>query len=299
MVVQLTHNHRIITRHTLSLSGQHTYVSVDKGPNAPYVGVATEHSPQASLRIVHLSDLHFFENTEPAYYEKVLADIVDAQPDVIALTGDTIHHGGGYVAMMGDWLKKLPHQAKKLAILGNHDYADGADSYRVRQALVDAGFTVLVNQSTAIEVAGITLTVVGVDDKYCGHPDVQQAFNGITAEHPHSVVTLIHNPLLADDVAAHAPVAPVLTLAGHTHAGHVYIPVLKPIYRYVLGHKYRYGFYPLNHRTGTTMPLYVTSGLGGAAYYIKFGQFKRALPRFRWNTHPEIAVFDLIHPDKA
>ena len=82
-----------------------------------------------------------------------------------------------------------------------------------------------------------------------------------------------------------------LVLSGHTHAGHVYIPMLGPIYRRIFRMKYRYGLYRKKH-----CQLYVTSGVGSAAFYLK----KRRLgfPRFRFNTRPEIAVLELRRPEK-
>jgi predicted MPP superfamily phosphohydrolase len=130
--------------------------------------------------------------------------------------------------------------------------------------------------------------VAGVDDRYCGKPNVKQAIASIPNEPEPCLLMLLHNPLLFDMVIrdCHLPVD--LALAGHTHAGHVYIPILWPIYRYVLHHKYRYGFFERGkHR------LYVTSGVGSAAFYFFKKSLQLGLPRFRWNTQPEIAYFDL------
>jgi hypothetical protein len=52
--------------------------------------------------------------------------------------------------------------------------------------------------------------------------------------------------------------------------------------------KYRYGFYSSENTT-----LYVTSGIGSAAFYLRTPRFQTGFPRFRYNTHPEIAVFDI------
>ena len=91
-----------------------------------------------------------------------------------------------------------------------------------------------------------------------------------------------------DPVANHTEGFVDLTLSGHTHAGHVYLPFLAPIYRYVLSMKYRYGLFEKNGRQ-----LYVTSGVGSAAFYFKLGSKRFGLPRFRFNTNPEIALLTL------
>jgi predicted MPP superfamily phosphohydrolase len=299
MGIHLTHNNRLITYNTVSLSGNHQFVSVPAGPNKPYQTLDTVipsenwHPPKTIGRLVQISDLHFYENTCPAYYDSIMADIHQLAPDMIAITGDTIHHGEHYVGMMGKWVEQLPSSAQKFAIMGNHDYSDHANGQAVIEALTRADIQVLINQHATTNINRLTINITGIDDLYKGNPDVASAFKGLHGQHP--IISLIHNPLLANDLCESAPYKPILVLAGHTHAGHVYIPILKPIYKHVLHHQYRYGFYPLTHQQSQQiMPLYVTSGLGGAAYYLKFGQFKQPLPRFRWNTYPEIAVFDLV-----
>jgi predicted MPP superfamily phosphohydrolase len=45
------------------------------------------------LKIAQISDLHFYEYTDPAYYNRVVAAVNALEPDIIVLTGDVVHYG--------------------------------------------------------------------------------------------------------------------------------------------------------------------------------------------------------------
>jgi uncharacterized protein len=260
----LTHNQLKISRHT----------------------VALKHLPPSfqNLCIVQISDLHFYEHTDDAYYKRVLEAVHAQNPDIIVLTGDLIHYGPDHVFKAGGFLMQLRARLDKVAILGNHDYNDGALSYSVRRILRDTGFKLLVNSHEKYTKDNQDLFIAGLDDLWYGTPDIAQALDGI----PETACTLmlIHNPLLFDPIALAYPGRVQLVLGGHTHAGHVYIPFLGPIYRKIFRMKFRYGF---QEKQGTK--LYVTSGVGSAAFYLK--KRKIGFPRFRFNTYPEIACFVL------
>jgi predicted MPP superfamily phosphohydrolase len=262
----LTHNELRITRHTISL----------KRLPAAFDG----------FRLVQISDLHFYEYSDPDYYARVMAEVNALDPHVIALTGDVVHYGPEYIELAASFLKQLNPGPAKLAILGNHDYNDGAYSQWISEMLGQVGFTVLKNSHTCLEKDGERLWFAGLDDLWYGHPNMHQALTGVPAAEETTIV-LAHNPLLFDPLAMVAPGQVDLVLAGHTHAGHVYIPVLGPIYRRIFRMKYRYGLY---EKQGCQ--LYVTSGVGSAAFYLK--KRKMGFPRFRFNTHPEIAMLTLV-----
>jgi len=236
------------------------------------------------LCVVQISDLHFYEHTDHAYYNRVIETIHSLNPDIIVLTGDIIHYGPDYVAQAGVFLSKLHAKMDKVAILGNHDYNDGALSYSIRRIFRDSGFELLLNSHKKYQRGDAAFYIAGLDDLWYGVPDIELALKEIPENS--ATVMLIHNPLLFDPIAMAYPGRVQLVLAGHTHAGHVYIPFLGPIYRKVFRMKFRYGFQDKN-----TTRLYVTSGVGSAAFYLK--KRKIGFPRFRFNTWPEIASFTL------
>jgi predicted MPP superfamily phosphohydrolase len=253
--------------------------------------IALSRLPEAfdGFRIVQISDLHFYEHSDLDYYNRVKEAINALQADLIVLTGDVVHYGGAHVAKAGGFLRQLKAKdndpTAKLAILGNHDYYDDAYSGNIVPMLAEAGFDLLKNAHRVFERHGQRLWVAGVDDLWHGQPNIRKALDGVPSQEE-ATIALIHNPLLFDPIALCEDIRVDLVLAGHTHAGHVYIPFLGPIYRRVFRMKYRYGLFEKNNSR-----LHVSSGVGSAAFYLK--KFGIGFPRFRYNTHPEIAVLEL------
>lgn len=237
------------------------------------------------LRVVQLSDLHFYEHSDPDYYQQVVDRLNQLAPDIAVLTGDIVHYGKTHLPMAQAVLSRITTPGLRLAILGNHDYQDEGWSQNVRAMLTHSGFDLLVNQHRVFERQQQRLWLAGLDDLWYGRPDIAAALDGVPCQ-TEPVLMLVHNPLLFDPIAlgAHGPVD--LVVAGHTHAGHVYIPFLRPIYRYFFRMKYCYGLYQKRH-----CQLHVTSGVGSAAFYLK--KWRIGFPRFRFNTHPELAVLTL------
>lgn len=241
------------------------------------------------LRLVQMSDLHFYEHTDPAYYERVARHVNALSSDVIALTGDIVHYGSDHIGAAETFLARLEAQEAKLAVLGNHDYNDGAYGAHVAAMLQATGFHLLVNDAVPLSRGQQTLWFAGLDDLWYGHPDIPRAMAEIPADRD-AVILLAHNPLLFDPVALSSHGRVDLVLAGHTHAGHVFLPFLLLIYRWIFRMKYRYGLYQKKDSL-----LYVTSGVGSAAFYLK--KQRVGFPRFRFNTWPEIVLLTLTrHP---
>ncbi|MBY0403492.1 MAG: metallophosphoesterase [Cyanobacteria bacterium] len=240
------------------------------------------------LTLVHLSDLHFYEHTDLAYYENVLAELNRQNPDIVVLTGDIIHYSKQYIPLAGTFLKKINAKLGKFAALGNHDYFDEAGTENICTMLAQSDFSVLKNESLPITLSGNdTLWIGGLDDLKYGKPDLQKTLAPVTHDDA-AVLLLAHNPLLFDPIAYCSDKPVSCVLSGHTHGGHFYMPWFDKVYRTVFRMKYRYGFY---ERQNTQ--LYVTSGVGSPGFYYFGDKVRAALPRFRHNIQPEIAVFRL------
>ncbi|MEM0951272.1 MAG: metallophosphoesterase [Cyanobacteria bacterium P01_H01_bin.74] len=293
--LKLTHNDLTLTRRTLSF--QRWPVALN------------------GLKVVQVSDLHIYEYSDPDFYSRVTDMVTACEPDVLVMTGDAIHIGDQHVKQAEKFLSGLPAQYGRFAILGNHDYDDGHLGEAMKQCITQAGFTLLLNNSqrvacegfksltdcgadfktdseTSLEKAGNNVQnrhkqfyIAGLEDLWYGKPNIERALTQCPEEA--FVLMLAHNPLLFDPVALAYPGRVDWMLSGHTHAGHVYIPVLGPIYQKIFRMKYRYGVFQKNATT-----LCVTSGVGSAAFALK--KKKRGFPRFRWNTTPEVAVYTLV-----
>lgn len=261
----LTHNDLNVTERVISL------------PRLP--------SALEGLTLVQISDLHFYEYTSIDFYQRVSEAVNAIAPDLILMTGDVVHYGPDHIPAAQRFLSGLNARAAKLAILGNHDYNDGRYGAMIGEMLPEAGFRLLKNDSYCLEKNGERLWVAGLDDLWYGAPDIPGTLSSIPTEADVTIV-MAHNPLLFDPLALGGHGKVDLVIAGHTHAGHVYIPFLGPIYRKIFRMKYRYGLFEKNG-----CHLHVSSGVGSAAFYLK--KRKIGFPRFRFNTYPEIAVLRL------
>ena len=118
---------------------------------------------------------------------------------------------------------------------------------------------------------------MGLADLWTREPDVVGPLRDIPDDEP--VIVLTHSP----DVFPQVPVRVVLTLAGHTHAGQVVLPLLgRPIVPSRFGQRYAIG-----HVEEDGRHLFVTPGVGTSIIPVRFG------------VPPEISLLTLAHAAAA
>ncbi|MGZ8379546.1 MAG: metallophosphoesterase [Gemmatirosa sp.] len=196
------------------------------------------------MRIANLGDVHVGRFVVPADLARAV-DLVDTRGvDLLAVTGDLIDDLG----LIEPTLDALERGRTRpvLAILGNHDKAhESVVVTAVRRRA--PRLTLLVDGSVVIPHRGGRVRVVGADyplDARGGHvlPRPQQdaamrefaarAFAGATPGE--TIIALSHHPEFFRIAAARGA---VLTLASHTHGGHVRFrgrPLIAP-YDYMHG----------------------------------------------------------------
>jgi predicted MPP superfamily phosphohydrolase len=200
--------------------------------------------------IGQLSDLHLGMPMSIAATRRAVALLMGARPDMIVLTGDFVSYRR-HLPLLGELLRGLDAPEGVFAVLGNHDHLEGADV--VGGVLERLGFVLLHNTHRLLRRGTGVLAVAGVDDMWRGLPDLEQAVAGVPRGAP--IVLLAHAPDYAD-IAAQGPIA--IQLSGHTHSGHIHVPVLGPLFLPRYGIYYHSGL----QRIGRTW-LYINSGLGG------------------------------------
>lgn len=230
------------------------------------------------LRIVQISDLHVGPHTPKRFLQRVATKVQEANPDLIAVTGDQVDDFAQDADLFAQAFQSLDAPLGTVVVAGNHDIYAGWNG--VQRRLSKAGFSVLVNEAFTVQQNGQRLWVVGTGDP-AGQgyspsggadaaPNIAKALNGIPADEP--VIALAHNPALWP-VLAQAGVD--LTLSGHTHYGQFAIPsrnwsAASPFLKLAMG----------AHRLGTSL-LYINPGTG---YW--------GIP-FRIGTDPEVTVLTL------
>jgi uncharacterized protein len=196
------------------------------------------------VRVLHVSDLHLV----PAQRRKIewVRSLADLEPDLVVDTGDNMAHV--------DALDPLLHALEPLLstpgvfVMGSNDYYAPVPKNPARYLMPDArlpsqseprdlpaadlaaamrtaGWVDLTNRRDVLEVAGVRLDLVGVDDPHLDR-DVFPAptTDGLAASGDEALrVGVTHAPYRRVLDAMHADGSDVV-IAGHTHGGQLCVP---------------------------------------------------------------------------
>jgi predicted MPP superfamily phosphohydrolase len=219
---------------------------------------------QSGMRIALLSDLHVGSPYNgPGKLKEVVRRTNEARPDLILILGDLVIQdvlGGRFVPpeRIAPELGGLRAPLGVYAVLGNHDrWLDGR---RVLAALTKAGIPVLEDRAVEITRGGPPFWLVGVSDYWTAPHDIRGALGQVTNGDP--VLLFSHNP----DIFPRIPARVSLTLAGHTHGGQVYIPLIgRLVVPSVFGQRYAIG-----HVVEGGRNLFVSPGVGTSIFPVRF-----------------------------
>lgn len=202
------------------------------------------------FRIVQISDLHGSSFGEEN--EKLLAQVAQQTPDLIAITGDLVDRETDW-SMLAPLLGSLVEIAPTYFVTGNHEWSIEG-TRELLKLIADCGVTVLQNEYVLLERGGDYLALCGIHDPN-GYRD-QKKPQELLAEIPEGLFTLL---LSHRNEYTNAYPGYDLVLTGHAHGGIVRLPftdgLIDPAMN--LFPTYTSGFYDLQ---GTT--LFVSRGLG-------------------------------------
>ncbi len=192
------------------------------------------------LRVLHLSDLHLLPRQRAkAAWVKNLASL-DA--DLVINTGDNIAGPDSVPALLDsfEWLLDLPG----VFVLGSNDYfapsvknpigyLTGARRKTVGttprlptqdlvHAFTSAGWLDLTNRRGSLEVQGLRLDFVGVDDPHVDYDRLDRV-RGSASPDADLTIGVTHAPYQRI-LDAYAADGASLIVAGHTHGGQVCVP---------------------------------------------------------------------------
>lgn len=161
------------------------------------------------------------------------------------------------------------------AVMGNHDW--WWDGPRVLALLAPTHIRVLLDEAVKVEGADAALWVVGLEDLATPRPvDLRRAFAAVDDSAP--VVTLSHSP----DIFRSLPHEAQLLVAGHTHGGQVWLPLLgRPVVP-IEDTRFAYGHVEADGRHAV-----VTGGLGMSILPVRF------------MTPPELTLVELVPAEAA
>ena len=244
--------------------------------------ISSSKLPQSfdGYRIAHVSDLH---NTEMGKdNEKLLVMLRDADPDMIAITGDLIDSRNTDIEVALQFIREAVKIAPCYYVTGNHE-ARVNEYGELKAGMETAGVTVLEDVRTEISMEGATITLIGVNDPSY-QPDylfgdsetvLNTKLEELHTEDGEFTVLLSHRPELFDAYTDHGI---DLVLSGHAHCGQFRLTFIGGLVAPNQGFfpEYDAGIYT----EGNTNML-VSRGIGNSI-----------LP-FRINNRPEVILIEL------
>jgi predicted MPP superfamily phosphohydrolase len=224
------------------------------------------------LRIGFAADTHVGSVLRPRDIDRALALLLAAEPDLLLFGGDYVSESPRHIPDAAAVLGNVASATRfgSLAVLGNHDYANGAA--RMTAALEKCGIQVLRNQSARVGDDTGELWIAGIDDALLGSPDPHGAFARVPPGA--GAIALWHEPDWAEQVVH---LGAFLQLSGHSHGGQVRLPVAGTIAAPAGGRRF---VERLNVAAG--MPIYTTRGVG--VYR----------PPVRFRCPPEVTLVTLV-----
>ena len=248
------------------------------------------HAAYDGMRIAVISDIHGGSNgASPENIRRVVETVNAQKPDVIVLLGDYVSQGATRqpiaeqplrmpVREVADNLSGLQATYGVFAVLGNHDgwYGDA----EIATELTRVGYRVLQNEIAVINRNGVPLRLLGLKDhlKLDSWITFDATVRATVARYPKEgqIIVLEHSPDILYILNYWKNLNPdlKLMLAGHTHGGQVWLPILgAPMVPSSVGQRYTRG-----HVEEHGIDMFVTSGVGTSI-----------LP-FRFLVPPEVAI---------
>jgi uncharacterized protein len=231
------------------------------------------------LKIAQLSDLHLHHISRA--YRTAIDVIRRERPHLVVITGDLVDHPEQTAACLA-FLGELRAAAgvPVVVVPGNWDHRAFPTKQSIaawhKRIQAETDIRVLANQSVALHRHGDCMWLVGTDDPYFGHADLDASFKGV----PDTAFALVltHAPEAFEELAQRP--AARLVLAGHTHGGQVRLPFIGAVH------------VPSRYGTRFARGLFK---LGDTLFYVNAGMGMSHLP-IRFLCQPELTVLTLKKP---
>ncbi|NUM81717.1 metallophosphoesterase [bacterium] len=170
------------------------------------------------FRIVQFSDLHVGPTIKRGFVERVVRQVNELKPDLIAFTGDLVDGSVSWLREDVAPLTELTAPHGVFFITGNHEYYSGAESWCKEASRL--GFDVLLNEHRLINYKNRQIVLAGVTDYSASAmiPNHVSDPKRSIEDAPDNLVKILlaHQPKSVE--AAHAA-GFHLQLSGHTHGG--------------------------------------------------------------------------------
>ena len=230
--------------------------------------------------IAQISDLHNAEIGEDN--EKLLSMIKEANPDIVAITGDMIDSRRMDIQVALDFAREAVKIAPCYYVNGNHELRV-LEYEELKEGLEDLGVIILENAKATITKEDESLTIIGLSDPslesgyiYTEEGEVLNLYlNKLSKEDDNYKILLSHRPEYFD---LYCEAGIDIVLSGHAHGGQIRLPFVGGI---IAPHQ---GFFPkydggLYEKDETNM--IVSRGIGNSLFPLRF------------NNRPEVVLIEL------
>ncbi|MBE6916768.1 MAG: metallophosphoesterase [Ruminococcaceae bacterium] len=233
------------------------------------ITVSGERLPEAfdGFRIAHVSDLH---NAEMGTNnEKLIAMLRQAEPDIIAITGDLMDSRDTDPSVALHFCREAVKIAPVYYITGNHEVRLDSELYtRLLNGLKAAGVTVFEDTS-------VILTRDDASICLAGHQWGRAELVAEITDFDGYKILLSHTP---EDLPVYAAAGYDLVLSGHAHGGQFRLPFIGGLFAPGQGFfpKYDSGLYQYRDTQ-----MVVSRGIGNSLFPLRF------------NNPPEVILITL------
>ena len=246
--------------------------------------ITSEKLPDAfnGFRIAHISDLHNAEMGEGN--EKLLSMLREAEPDIIAITGDLIDSRNTNIEIALHFAKEAVKIAPCYYVTGNHEARVYAYN-DLKAGLKELGVIVLEDEKVEIKQSGEKIVLLGVNDPSFETDyllgDSVSVMRGsllelMNEEYTYTVL-LCHRPELFE---TYVESGVDLVLSGHAHGGQFRLPFVGGL---VAPNQGLFPEYEAGRYTCNNTNMLVSRGIGNSI-----------IP-FRFNNRPEVIIVELAN----
>lgn len=231
-------------------------------------------------RIAHVSDLH---NAEIGAGNRTLLSMLqEAEPDMIAITGDLIDSRNTNVETALAFAKKAMQIAPCYYVTGNHE-ARVPEYDELKSGLKAAGVVVLEDEQLQIDISGENITIAGVNDPSFSTDYlfgdaaavIGAKLSEMDREEEEFTLLLSHRPELYD---TYVDCGIDLALSGHAHGGQFRLPFVGGL---IAPNQGLFPEYDAGLYSESDTNMIVSRGIGNSLF------------PFRFNNRPEVVLIEL------
>lgn len=231
-------------------------------------------------RIAHVSDLHNAQMGEDN--KKLLQMLQEAEPDIIAITGDLIDSRNTKVDIALQFVQEALKIAPCYYVTGNHEARVNAYD-ELKNAMASAGVIILEDASREIFISDDSITLLGVNDPSfqtdyllgASESVMNSKLTNLYTNGERFTILLSHRPELFETYRDYDI---DLILSGHAHGGQIRIPFIGGI---VAPNQGWFPEFDAGIYTEGNTNMVVSRGVGNSLF------------PFRINNRPEVILVEL------